>query len=121
MNETHTPDPRYTASMARLEEADAAEVFGWIARHMTENMRMKILQVVAGKGVTGAQIKDAIFAQVTTEGQYGSLFDLFECRASRREILALQLQLQEYRSLEEEDNGVPQREENGESTGAFPC
>ena len=84
-------------------------------------MRVKILQVVAGKGVTGAQIKDAIVVQVTTEEQYGALFDLFECRASKREIRALQLQLQEHRSLEEEDSDVPQGEEDRESTGEFPC
>jgi hypothetical protein len=100
-DETYASDSRHAANMARLGEADTSEVFRWITQHMTENMRVKILQVVAGKGVTGAQIKDAMAAQMTTEEQREALSDLFECRASEREIRALQLQLQEYSSPEE--------------------
>ena len=99
VDEAHAAESRAEA-MKQLEEADAGEVCGWIAQNMTENMGKRILQVVAGKGVTGEQIKQAMSTQ-STGGDGGAdceaLFELFECRASREEVLTLQVQLQSTR------------------------
>ena len=39
--------------MRRFEGASTIEVFRWIIRHTIEDLRQRILQVVAGKGITG--------------------------------------------------------------------
>ena len=53
--------------MGRFEGASAIEVFRWVTRHMIEDLGQRILQVVAGKGITGAQIEQAMSSQTIEE------------------------------------------------------
>ena len=87
----------------RFEGASAIEVFRWVTRHMIEDLGQKILQVVAGKGITGAQIEQAMSSQ-TTGDCVGALSELFEYKPSQREIRALEAQLREATGFE---NGEP--------------
>ena len=44
----------------RLREAGTKELLVWIARCMTDDLGIRILQVVAGEGITGAQVAEAV-------------------------------------------------------------
>ena len=81
-----------TRAMTQLEEAGTIDVFKWIVQHMIESMREEILQVVAGKDITGAQIRQAM-SQSGEEDCRTALHELFEYRVSVREVRALDVQL----------------------------
>ena len=98
MEESHTTESRLEATR-QLEKADTEGVFRWIAQHMVENMSGGILQAVAGREITGAQIRQAISTQ-STEEDCDALHALFEYGVSTREMQALHAQLQEFRSLD---------------------
>ena len=69
---------------------------------MIESMREGILQVVAGKGITGAQIRQAM--SQSGEENRTVLYELFEYRVSAREIRALEAQLQEFKGFDAEEH-----------------
>ena len=98
MEKTRAVEAREEA-MRQLDEADTEEVFRWIAQHMVDNMGEGILQAVAGRSITGAQIRQAMSTQAAEE-DCGTLHALFEYNVSMREIQALHAQLQEFKSLD---------------------
>ena len=102
--------------MGRFEGASTIEVFRWVIRHMIEDSRQRILQVVASKGITGAQIEQAMSSQ-TVEECIGALFELFEYRPSLREIRALETQLREADDFENKESARATRGKKARKSG----
>ena len=102
--------------MGRFEGASAIEVFRWVTRHMIEDLGQRILQVVAGKGITGAQIEQAMSSQ-TIEGCVGALSELFEYKPSQREIRALETQLREADGFENREPAGTTRGKKARKSG----
>ena len=100
----------------RFEGASAIEVFRWVTRHMIEDLGQRILQVVAGKGITGAQIEQAMSSQ-TIEGCVGALSELFEYKPSQREIRALETQLREADGFENREPAGTTRGKKARKSG----
>jgi len=109
-------------AMRQLDEAGTEEVFGWIAQHMVDNMGEGILQAVAGKSITGAQIGQAMSTRAAEE-DCGTLHALFEYKVSMREIRALHAQLQEFKSLDggEQTQATGGRRTRGVDARSFCC
>jgi hypothetical protein len=108
--------------MTQLEEAGTIDVFKWFVQHTIESMRVGILQVVAGKDITGAQIRQAM-SQSGEEDCCTALHELFEYRVSAREIRALEAQLREFKGFDAEEHTRQTRWKNAKTSNetSFCC